>query len=266
MNLQTPYYKLYLRQELARRCQSNQNYSMRSFAKALSIDPAVLSRTLSDKRALSFKVAKRIIQNLSLSSKESSIFLESVAEDHKQRGLSRTNFEEPDNIPAPEYNKIGTELFRIINDWYHYAIHQLTLVEDFDSDPRWIAKRLGLTVLETKLAIQRLLSANLLSEKNGTLVPTALCFESIEKDATSPALLRHQKQILTKAIQSLDDEQHAKRSVTGMTMAIDANKLPIARKLIIDFAKSLCDVLGSGKLTNVYQLSVSLFPLDDSEK
>jgi uncharacterized protein (TIGR02147 family) len=258
----TPFYKILLQQELNRRCTSNRNYSMRSFAKALAIDPAVLSRTLSDKRAMSFKVAKRIITNLGLSSQESAIFLESVAEDHKQRGLNRTNAPAISHKHTAPANELDTDQLRILNDWYHHAIQQLTLVENFDGDPRVIAKRLGITVLETRVAIQRLLKAGILKEEHGKLAPTASNVSGNAVDHGFVPVRKYQKQILTKALESLELHHENKRAINAMTLAIDADKMELARQLIDNFAQSLANVLSSGKLKSVYQLSIALSPVE----
>ena len=66
MNEHVPYYRLLLQEELEKRVSKNNRYSLRSFANALGIDPGTLSRILAGKRALSFKTAITLIQNLSL--------------------------------------------------------------------------------------------------------------------------------------------------------------------------------------------------------
>jgi uncharacterized protein (TIGR02147 family) len=266
MQQQTPYYKLYLREELARRCEHNPSYSLRSFARALEIDPAVLSRTLGDKRAMSYKVATRIIDNLCLSPKERDIFLESVAEDQKQRGLRRSFAQvSPLSGASASVGEIDAEIFRIIGDWYHYAIQQLSLVDHFQSDPKWIARQLGITVLETKFAIQRLIAVGLLAEVDGRLMATHSSVDTKDKTSSTPALRKYQKQILTKAIYALENDPLPRRSVSSMTMPIDADKLPLARRMIQEFTNNLCDVLGSGKRSALYQLSISFFPLERME-
>ena len=265
MQAQSPFYKMYLREELARRCENNANYSMRSFAKALNIDPAVLSRTLSDKRALSYKVAHRVIDQLSLSPHERTIFLESVADDHKMRGLRRST---PDigAVSAVEYSRdVDADLFRVVADWYHLAIRQLTQVKGFRSEPRWISKRLGITVLETKLAIQRLLSTGLLVEVDGELQMQDQSLNTKDKGITTPALKRHCRQMLQKAIYSLENDPIEQRNVTGMTMPINPTKIPVAKKMIQEFMSELSKLLESGDTETVYQLSVCLFPLEKQD-
>ena len=67
MNIEPSDYKMFLRGELHKRCQKNPNYSLRGFARALQIDPGILSRVLANKRTFSDRVARRVIKNLSMS-------------------------------------------------------------------------------------------------------------------------------------------------------------------------------------------------------
>lgn len=266
MDVQTPYYKMYLREELARRCQNNDNYSMRSFAKALNVDPAVLSRTLADKRALSLKVAERVAQSLNLSDEELEIFLESVAEDQKQRGLRKNSRRlNGASAVADDENRgeIDAEIFRVIGDWYHYAIQQLTLIDGFRSEPKWIANKLGISILDTKLAIQRLIAVGLLERVNGTLRPIHAVLDTKDKSVSSPALRRHQKQMLQKAIYSLENHPLPIRSMSSLTLPIAADKVPIAKQMIQEFTENLRKVLTSGNKDSLYQLTVSFFPLEN---
>jgi hypothetical protein len=50
------------------------------------------------------------------------------------------------------------------------------------------------------------------------------------------------------------------RDFTTVTMAIDKRKLSTAKELIRKFEDELSDLLESGHRTDVYRLSVQLFP------
>lgn len=257
------YYKAILKQELQKRYRINPNYSLRSFAKFLEVDPAILSRILSNKRALSFKVANRIIDKLKLSEKEKKLFLESVAEDFKQKKIIQNFKKHKTNIPAKEnILQIDHDMFHIISDWYHYAILQLTLVENFISDTNWIAKRLGLSKLEVKQAIQRLKNVGLITEQNGKYIAKTTRIDIPNKNISSVALRKHQKQMLQKAILSIDNYSIEKIATYGLTLPIDPDKISIAKELIQKFLNTMYDVLSSGKKQKIYQITINLFPLE----
>src|SRR4051812_43909198 len=142
-------------------------------------------------------MANKIMSALELSPAEESEFLESLAAIHKKRGLQRLNpvFRRLSPIER-QPTELSIELFRVIGDWHHYAILTLCRVEGFEPEPRWIARKLGINVIEAKLAVERLLQLELLREVNGKLVPFEEHFPTADKTLTTAALRRHQKQIL----------------------------------------------------------------------
>ena len=78
------YYKTYLKSEWQRRTQINPRYSMRAFARYLSLDVAQLSRLLMNKQTITMRTAEKICENLKLDSANKGVFLNSVAFDREQ--------------------------------------------------------------------------------------------------------------------------------------------------------------------------------------
>ena len=54
--------------------------------------------------------------------------------------------------------------FKIISDWYHYAILELTELKEFESDINWISQRLGISKIEAHMGIKRLKNIGLMVE------------------------------------------------------------------------------------------------------
>lgn len=260
------YFQEYLSEELARRCERNPRYSIRAFSKALGVDVSSLSRILSGKQTPSYKICEKIFLKIAISPKEQQRFLVSVAQRHKAMGFKRL---------APAFKQVlskkedrlnlSTDLWRVVADWYHGAIMELTLVEDFKSDPKWIAHQLGISDLEAKLAIKRLIQLKLLREENGVLVKTYEQVTSGDKNITTPAHKRLQNQVLKKAIHSLENDAIEIRNMTSMSMAIDQRKIPQAKLMIQKFSRELCAYLESGNRTQVYQLGICLYPISKSK-
>jgi len=256
------YYRDCLHSELERRVQGNPSYSLRAFARALKIEPGALSQFLSGKRTPSHKLASRILRELDLSPDERNAFIASLASHQRSRGLKRM-------CPAfraleadvPSKRELSVDFFQVIAEWYHYAIMLLAETRGFKRDPRWIASRLGISPVEVKLALERLLMLELLQEVDGKLRFVDQEVTTANKDQTAPALRRRQRQILQKAIESLENDPIDRRSMTGMTMAIDPAKLPQAKKLISEFNRKMSRFLESGEKTEVYEMQISLFPL-----
>lgn len=256
-----PAYRKILKEELAQRCERNPRYSVRSFAKSLSLDAGALSRILSGKQIPSLNVSNKILEALSLEPRMANQFLESVANVHSARPLQRRNSFTRQKFPEDPAKDLSIDLYRVIADWYHIAIMELTYVDEFTSSPKWIAGQLGISETEAKLAIERLLDLELLKIENGKLIKTETQLSTTDKHLTTPALRKNQKQLLEKSIISLEEDPIEQRSVTSMTMAIDPDRLPEAKRMIRDFNRKLCDFLENGKRKRVYNLGIALVPL-----
>ena len=241
---------------------------MRSFAEALGIGSGALSQILSGKRTVSTKLTERIFKFLELSPVEQKKFLESVIAEKKN--LKRTSpalkskLEKFSSLPHERVaidRGLSLDEFRIVSEWYHNAILELTFAKDFHSDSRWIAQALGITVMEAKLAVERLLQLELLEEVNGNLMKTDFNLDTKDKSKTSAFLKRRQKQILLKSIESLENDPIEERNHSALTVCIAQDQIPEAKKRIQAFMWELAQVLVKGEPERVYELSVNLFPL-----
>jgi len=267
--MRTVVFRDQIKTELAKRLERNPRYSLRSFAKAIGISPGTLSQVLSGNKIPSTKLARKLIDSLDLNPSEQKAFMVSLAGAQQKRNLQRlapvfAKYTEP-QING-EFRDVSLDLFRIIADWYHYAILELSLTEDFCPEPSWIAKELGIRETEARLAIDRLLSVGLLKEENNSIVKSDEFITTSDKHLTNSALKRHQRQVLEKAVDSLENDPIEARNVSSMTMAIDPALLPAAREMIETFSQNLCAFLESGRRKQVYELGVVLYPIQQRSR
>ena len=126
------------------------------------------SRNRRGKCGLSEASAKRLAKKLTLSEKETIIFINQVVAAH---GRSKVEREKAHAVlesikDEHSFDEIALDSFRIIADWYHFAILELTEVEGFKSNAAWIAKRLGISRKIAKESIERLFDTGLLAKKD----------------------------------------------------------------------------------------------------
>ena len=162
--------------------------------------------------------------------------------------------------------RLGIDEFRVISDWYHAAILELTYSKHFKPDPHWIARTLGISAVEAKLAIERLLKLELLEEKNGTLVKTNFFLDTVDKTKTSVFHKKRIKQVLEKSAYSLENDPIDERNHSGITLCIAPEKLSEAKERIQAFLWDLTRTLTSGEQERLYELHVSLFPTQKSDQ
>jgi uncharacterized protein (TIGR02147 family) len=254
-------YRTYLKSVLENRVSSNPGYSLRAFARDLKVSPQMLSFVLNERKGISTEVAAEIAERLNMSPAETSYFVDLVTLAHARNAqvkrLAQYRIDERLS-QGPSFKTLEVEAFQAISDWHHYAILELTFVPGFKSDPKWIAGQLGITAFEASQAIERLQKLELLDARDGELRKTELNI-SASYGTPSSALRKLAKQLLEKAIESLETQSIDERDVTNITMAIDPALLPEAKKMISDFRRKLCGFLEQGNRSEVYVFAPALF-------
>ncbi len=247
-------FRFWLQNRLMEKCRANPKYSLRAFAQYLDMDASSVSQIISGKRKASDKVITKICEKLSVSPSETKKFIQNA----KISSREKTN---------TDYEIMAEDAFAYISNWYHYAILELTFTGNLANDPQYISKTLSITVTEAKMAIERLLRLGLLIEEKEILKKTNRFITNILSPGFSSSPQRElQRQILKMALHSIDHCSPEERDMTSMTMAIDMDKLPEARKLITQFRRDLCNFLEDGEQTRVYQLGIQLYPVSHTEE
>lgn len=224
---------------------------MRAFARTLKISPASLSQIFSGKRSVTLATAKKICDSLSLTPLEQQTLLSNFFTLSKTKDLT--------------FVELDTDRFKLIADWEHLAILSLTQVQNSKPDPAWISKRLGISVPSAKNAMERLQRLGLLEIKDKKWKQTNSGF-SVNSAVPSSAIRKFHRQILEKALFSLENDPVGARDFGAITMAINIDRYEEARKLIKEFRKNMSKFLESGKQSQVYTLAIQFFPLDQKEQ
>lgn len=161
-----------------------------------------------------------------------------------------------------DFHQMSRDSFAVISDWYHYAILELTHVSAFRSEPKWIAKSLGISVNEANAAIDRLIRLGMMKKNSdGRLKNISGNNTNIDHEMRDIAKRNLQKQILEQALRALEEVPLERRNQTSMTMAINSNRLPGAIEMTSKFRRKLSAFLEQDDdRDEVYHLSISLFP------
>ncbi len=169
------------------------------------------------------------------------------------------------NITSTEspFKNLTLEYFRVVSDWYHFAILELTRTNSFKNKHSWIAKRLGLTHAQVNLAIQRLLDLEMLiKDKKGNYKNVAGNITTKGDCFSVSAYRNFQKQVLELASQALEEIPIGKRFQSSMTLSINTQDIPEVVNKINQFEENLLKfVERTTERNEVYQTSISFFPL-----
>lgn len=242
----------WFQREYLNRRNKNSNYSIRAFALYLNIAAPTVSHLLSGKRKPSQKFVKNLFKRLNASPKEQEVILSSI----------KSSKVESEKLSAiAHYHQIALDSFKVLADWYHYAILEMTSVKSFKSNFAWIANQLDLSVPEVQQAVERLIRLELLEEKGKSLVKTKSFVTNYDEGYTSSALKKLQRDLMLKALEAIDFTPSEDKDITSMTMAIDESKIPEAKKKIKKFRRELCAFLEDGAQTRVFNLGIQLYPI-----
>lgn len=250
-------YRQWLSEEFTKRCRRNSKYSIRAFADLLGLNSSTVSQLLSGKRQASPKMVKRLCETLGVGPEQERALVNYA----NYKTYIKQDFDQEENKNS--YRQLTLDAYALIADWYHYAILEITFVQDFKSEPKWIAAKLGITAAEAKIAIERLIRLELLKEHDGKLFKTETFITNFSNGVTSGALKKLQKSVLEMGLEAIDNTPKDEKDITSMTFAIDEKKIPEAREKIKKFRREMSELLESGNQTRVYNLGIQLYPISN---
>jgi uncharacterized protein (TIGR02147 family) len=234
-------------------------FSLRAFSQKVGLSPPEVSLILRGKRKATLKMVSKVSRRLLLSPIE----IESLTRAF-EKPTSETSSEKSSekNALRPRLAvELNMDHFKVISDWYHFALLSLAETKDFSSDPAWLARRLNLRVPQVKEALGRLERLGMLERtEEGRLQPTGLEYTTSDEIA-NVSLRKSHSQDLELAQRSLENDALSDRDFTAMTMAIDPEKIPEAKKMIREFRDRLSAFLESGSKKEIYKVCFQLFPL-----
>lgn len=249
----------YLRAALMERIGRNPAYSLRAMARDLGLSHTYLSLVLNGRKAISARQAEWLGESLRLDPATTSAFVQSALAAQKRRPV-RSGPRQPK--PA-EFLKLDLDKMRILRDWYHFAILDLTQLSNFVPSPAWIGRRLGITADQVKDAAERLERLGLL-ERSGKSWRKTSAFLDLPTNRSSAPMRRLHREMMLKAIAALQSPRPADfqaRDITGSMIPINTQRIPAAKIKIARFRKQLMRFLSEGECDELYQLNVQLFRL-----
>jgi len=256
MEAQPQNYQTWLSNRLTDMKKKNASLSLRSVASILKISPASLSQVISGKRPMSKRTALRLADYFSLSPDETKELLYSTMKTHEPQAFKKRK----PRIRKDELKRLEEDEFKLVSDWYHYAILSLSAINTNSSDPKWIADRLGITEKEAQEGFDRLERMKLI-ERNSTGFIQISQPLTTTQDVPSSAIRKHHKQNLQLAEKSLDRDSVDERAFGGVTMAIDKKDLNEAKKMLRNFRRRFWKKMESNSPTSVYTLALQFFPV-----
>lgn len=253
-----------LHQFLEKSKAKNARFSQRSFAKLLGTDNSRLSKIMRRERPIHPELVEKIGAKLKL--EQADIDHYKMVEAMKYRRGQRKK-----DTPRTTYKQIPQDVFKVISDMNHYMILELMNLRSFETDPRWIAEKLQLSIDTVKDCIARLERTGLLIiEPSGAWKDNTggVSTDILGPNRASQAHRENQKDILKRAQSAVDKLSLERRDQSSMMVSSNAEKIAGAKKMITSFRRKLARYLDeTTDKDQIYMLSISLFPaLHNGEK
>lgn len=236
-----PEFRHWLGDQLAARCERNPQYSLRAFANYLAIDHSTLSQLLRGKRTITRETIEKIGFRLGLSQQETERWMDIESA-------------RPKSAPSPQpITQLACDMAEVLQDWRNFAILELTRLDHFQPDSRWIARMLDITVDEVNICISRLCRLRLLEMTNQGAWNDLLGDVVMDIEHFSEAAIANfigQARSATSGVQ------------TAATIAVPSQRIPAALERIAQFRQDLLQWLAASESKDeVYQLEIRFVPL-----
>jgi len=265
MKSDTTNFKDFFKKSLAEKINKNPQFSLRALARKAGLSPSHLSRAINGETKVSSTAAYKIANGLGLSQQDTQEFI-------RLSGLESLDFATKEKILGKsgsnslKRNVLNLELFEIISDWHYFAIYELIKSQPKKSRPIWIARRLGLDTLSTKIALDKLAHAGFIKK-----VPSGNYETSSDEgiytgnDVPHVAIKNHHQQVSRKAIEAIDLPVQ-EREFQSLQFAFDRRQIKKAQEKIRKFIHEFETEFSMKNASDIYQMNLQLFSLTKEEK
>jgi uncharacterized protein (TIGR02147 family) len=252
-------FRVVLKKHLQQRILKNSKYSLRAFARDLEMSPSRLSHVLNGRYGLSVDAGKKIAKALNLSAKDTKIFCQLIEAKHSRSMEGKSKAKELLKKEDYNYTNIDIDAFKVISDWYHIPLVELTRVKNFKYSTIWISQQLGITEEQVKNALERLIRVGLLSESNGKLI-TSSGFYINQLNIPSESIQEYHRQVLDKAKEALATQDTEIRDFGTLTIALRDEDIPYVKEKLKELRNYLDNELShSNSPTHVYNICTQMY-------
>ncbi|MGE3756126.1 MAG: TIGR02147 family protein [Pseudobdellovibrionaceae bacterium] len=252
----------YLKVELEERQRRSASYSLRAFARDLSISPSTLSELLNGKVGLSKFKALDLARKMKLKEEHCMHFCDLILARHARKVSEKREAEiRSRSRIRSKGSQLSLDYFKLIEEWYHFAILELIDLGTNKHSIPAIADSLSISKRTVVQALDRLERLNLI-EKTETFYKTVSSQTTVGEEIPSLAVQSFHRQILKKAEQALNTQEVSNREFQSHVLSMRKEDMPELKKHLDKMSRELFSKFlhKEGKDT-VYCFSLQFFPL-----
>ena len=209
----------------------NGQYSLRAFSKRLNVPTSAVSELFSGRRQMTRKMAERVLKGM---------VLEPLVRESIMGSLEPASRMESRRSARREFVQLETDHFHIISEWFYYAVLSLSETNGFIPKPLWIARRLGISESNSKLALERLTRLGLLKvNRDGSSTEHAGIQVTTTTDVPDTWLKCSHLENIRLAERSLSEDPVEERDFSSMTLVSSPARVEEAKRRIRRFRREL---------------------------
>lgn len=240
-------FRSYLQSEFNRRKENNPAYSIRAFARFLDIDQSTLSKFFKADRQFNVVTMNHCLNRL------------------KAPEAVQTQLNTVHDTLRGDYQRLEEVMLEMMSSWKYWAVLEYLKIND-SHDVGRMAEYFHFNIRETEELLEKLVFLGFIRQienKYQLLKPNN---KWSDKSRTSEARKQLQKNLTSLSLDAIDKFTVEDRYHGSLTVAIPRKKLPEIKERISLFQEELGHFIQKdGGLEDVYQLTVSFFPLSEKD-
>jgi uncharacterized protein (TIGR02147 family) len=263
-----PDYRDWIKQVLLTRQSTNPRYSLRAFSRDLGVTVQHLSAVFNSKKNISTDLAESISKKLGFSEKREEKFLQLVEFETAQtlQAKKRVFNRMKESFSEVLISDQKMDEFELISNWYHLPLVELTELSRFKLTPESAAKKLGISVLATKDALERLCRLRILNFDGVTYTKVNSTYH-FRSALENNALKEYNRTNIDRALKALDEQPSSERLYGNQVLAIDPSDLKKAEKILLEARLKLENLFSKSKnRSEVYHFGFQFFRQTKGEK
>jgi uncharacterized protein (TIGR02147 family) len=245
------------------------SFSYRSFSRAAGLSsPNFLKLVMDGKRNLGPDGIRKFIKALKLNKEGAEHFRNLVVFNQADKTEARSQAYQKlaRSKRFSEIREIEKDHFAYFASWHHAAIRELVLLNDFQEDPNWIAKKLRprITVQAAQESLDLLKRLGFIKQnEKGQLVQSERNIAT-RPEVISLAVANFHRQMMKKATESIERTAASNRDISSLTVSLSKKGFVEAKRRIQEFRRELNILLSEEKdLDAVYQINFQIFNLSE---
>ena len=265
-------YRQFLREWYEAAKASRASFSFRIFSKKAGFtSPNFLKLVMDGKRNLSEESLVKFALALRLNKQESEFFRNLVffnqAKTHEHKDLYYHRL-----LQSKKYSQlkpIEKNQYEYYSTWYHPAIRELAVSENFDGSPESIAARLDpvVGVAQVERSLELLEALGFIEKIKGGKYRQESSLVSTGAEVSSLVIFNYHKLLLDLCKRIMDHVPAGRWDVSTLTLGIKKGRIPQLKKKMQEFRQELLKLVAMDTAPEeVVQINIQMFPLTKPEK